>query len=274
MADGASLNEPSGVRTARDVCAALTQRWPDDRYLHVYEAPLDSGRQGSKIDVLVLSLWASDGLALDAVEVKVSYSDWCKEWRRTVWWFDDHNGIRREFTRTPTTYDLGRYTHGSDWWENQRRWRRDDVLQDEPPEGFEPKVHRRHVVDTSKNAAWRTKATRFWVAAPAKVAAKIAADVASHVELAGWGVIAVDDDSTTHYLVRAARNVSREPLTHPQYLGIIRCAADSGFGALQRARSLGYRDGHRDGRRDQRQQSDRAAHHEWYRLLNHTGGRR
>lgn len=32
-----------------DVKAALSMRWPDDRYLHVYEAPLDHGRQGCEV---------------------------------------------------------------------------------------------------------------------------------------------------------------------------------------------------------------------------------
>lgn len=45
---------------AAEVRARLAGRWPDHRYLSVYEAPTDSSRQGSKIDVLVLSLWQSD----------------------------------------------------------------------------------------------------------------------------------------------------------------------------------------------------------------------
>ena len=70
---------------AEQVRARLAGRWPDDRWLHVYEAPLDSSRQGSKIDVLVMALWQSDRHELDAIEVKVSYQDWLKEWRRVSW---------------------------------------------------------------------------------------------------------------------------------------------------------------------------------------------
>lgn len=60
---------------AADVRAALDARWPDTEYLKIREAPQDASRQGSKIDLLVISLWASRGFELDAVEIKVSLGD-------------------------------------------------------------------------------------------------------------------------------------------------------------------------------------------------------
>lgn len=76
--------------TAGDVRAALFRKWPASEYAHVNEAPQDPARQGRKIDVLVLSQWASRGHELDAVEVKVSASDWKRELDRADkadWWW-------------------------------------------------------------------------------------------------------------------------------------------------------------------------------------------
>lgn len=76
--------------TAAEVRDRLHGRWPDSEYLHIEEAPEDSGRQGRKIDVLVVSLWRSRGLAVDAVEVKVSMSDFRTEIKNVhkadFWW--------------------------------------------------------------------------------------------------------------------------------------------------------------------------------------------
>lgn len=65
--------------TSRDVLDCLHGRWPDDQYLFIEEAPQNSARQGRKIDALVVSLWASRGHEIDAVEVKVSMSDFKRE---------------------------------------------------------------------------------------------------------------------------------------------------------------------------------------------------
>lgn len=76
--------------SAHDVAEALTKRWPESDYLHVREAPLSADRQGIKIDVLVVSLWQSRGLERDAVEIKISASDWKRELKKPekadAWW--------------------------------------------------------------------------------------------------------------------------------------------------------------------------------------------
>src|SRR3990167_5377151 len=80
--------------TSRDVLAGLHGRWPDDQYMFVEEAPQDSSRQGRKIDALVVSLWKSRGHELDAVEVKISASDWKRELdnpEKADWWFEHTN---------------------------------------------------------------------------------------------------------------------------------------------------------------------------------------
>lgn len=79
---------------ALEVKEALHKRWPDDQYLHIEEAPEDAMRMGRKIDVLILSQWASRGHELDAVEVKVSASDWKRELKQAhkadFWWEHTH----------------------------------------------------------------------------------------------------------------------------------------------------------------------------------------
>lgn len=75
--------------TATDIRAALRARWPESEYLHLEEAPQDAGRQGRKLDVLVISQWASRGHQIDGVEIKVSMSDWKRELdhpEKADWW--------------------------------------------------------------------------------------------------------------------------------------------------------------------------------------------
>lgn len=247
---------------AADVRRALSKRWPDERYLLIEEAPLDSGRQGTKIDVLVLGLWRSDGLGLDAVEVKVSYSDWCKEWRRVEWFITDHLGERHRHWGKPRDGDLERFRPGT--W--RRAWRQ-PADTPPPPDGFEPTVERVEVVDVSKNAAWRAHATRFWVAAPEVLAGRIAADILGHEEMGGWGVLGVLDDGSVSVVLKPARRVGLKPLTHAQYLGIIRSAADSGLNALNRARSLGYSEGAADERRAERHRMERISRLMWEKVI-------
>lgn len=75
---------------AEQVRIALSRRWPDTEYLSIAEAPQDAMRQGRKLDVLVLSLWASRGHQLDGIEIKVSLSDWKRErddGAKADWWW-------------------------------------------------------------------------------------------------------------------------------------------------------------------------------------------
>ncbi|HET7229985.1 MAG TPA: hypothetical protein VFJ16_08290 [Longimicrobium sp.] len=75
---------------AADVRACLSRRWADGEFITINEAPTDASRMGRKIDVLAVSLWASRGFELDAVEVKVSISDWKRELARGAkaeFWF-------------------------------------------------------------------------------------------------------------------------------------------------------------------------------------------
>lgn len=65
--------------TSTDVMEALVKRWPPAEYVHIPEAPMSSDRQGRKLDLVVVSMWKSRGLALDGVEIKVSMSDWKRE---------------------------------------------------------------------------------------------------------------------------------------------------------------------------------------------------
>jgi hypothetical protein len=80
--------------TAADIRLALRKRWPDSDYLFVEEAPENSDRSGTKIDVLVVALWRSRGLERDAVEIKVSMSDFRKEIEKPAkadfWWGHSH----------------------------------------------------------------------------------------------------------------------------------------------------------------------------------------
>lgn len=76
--------------TAETIIDSLALRWPDAEYLSVREAPEFSDRGGRKIDLLVLSLWRSRGLGIDAIEIKASLSDWKRELQNAhkadFWW--------------------------------------------------------------------------------------------------------------------------------------------------------------------------------------------
>lgn len=78
------------MTTAAEVISALRLRWPDGEYVTLTEAPEDSMRAGRKIDMLAVACWASRNFAVDAVEVKVSMSDWTRELQNSgkadFWW--------------------------------------------------------------------------------------------------------------------------------------------------------------------------------------------
>lgn len=65
--------------TAADVRESLSRRWKPEGHLIINEAPMGSDRSGSRIDMLVIGLWSSRGHEIEAVEIKVSVSDWRRE---------------------------------------------------------------------------------------------------------------------------------------------------------------------------------------------------
>lgn len=79
---------------AADVREALHKRWPSTQNVVVEEAPEDPWRSGRKIDMLVLSCWKSRAYDIDAVEIKVSLSDWKRELdkphKADFWWRHSH----------------------------------------------------------------------------------------------------------------------------------------------------------------------------------------
>lgn len=227
-----------GSLTAAEVRAALHGRWPNDRYLHIEEAPLNHYRQGNKIDVLIMDQWQSGKHQTEAVEVKVSYSDWCKEWRDTKWVVTDHMGRTHEHSRKPTGWALEQYTNSR--WDRYRARDADPI-----PDDFVPTVESVNVVYVGKNRSWREHAHRFWIAAPLDLAQRIRDDCDGHGEMADWGVLAVAGDSSQ--VLRKPATTTPKVWPAGMWLGIVRSAADAGPAALQRARDVGSREGYKRG---------------------------
>lgn len=76
--------------TAPEILDTLALKWPDDTYIKIHEAPDAADRRGRKIDCLVISTWASRGFERDAVEIKVSVSDYTRELEnpeKADWWW-------------------------------------------------------------------------------------------------------------------------------------------------------------------------------------------
>lgn len=195
---------------ASEVRAALARRWPDDRYLHIPEAPLDPWRQGTKIDVLIVALWQSLKLELDAVEIKVSYQDWKREIEQRQLLYVDTEGLRH-------------HCHNmiqARWYETNR------------PGG---RIVREVTEDTGKSWQWRQHAHRFWIACPAPLAERIAPELPE-----GWGLIGCYEHSTT-VVAKPAMNTSPDLLNWPKIIGLLRAAADCGLNALSRAEARGER---------------------------------
>ncbi len=211
---------------------------------------MNHSRQGSKIDVLVMGLWGSKGLGMDAVEVKVSYSDWCKEWRRTVYDYTNLHGTKVQHHQ-PARWQLDADTPGTDMYARSHR----QCLHNHP-DGYTPTVERRYIVDTSKNRVIREHCNRFWIAAPADLARRIKDDVERIEECSGWGVLAVHETMVSALI--EAKTVKPTPLLHAKYLGIIRAAADSGANALLRAEQRGFERGYQ-ARKNQERQENHAA---------------
>jgi len=79
---------------AAEVREALERHWKPSEYLVMHECGQDAMRMGRKIDTLVMSLWRSRGYELDAIEIKVSLSDWMREVNNPEkadwWWTHSH----------------------------------------------------------------------------------------------------------------------------------------------------------------------------------------
>lgn len=201
---------------ADEVRSALRQRWPEDRYHHIREAPLDAGRQGTKIDVLVVALWKSLRYELDAVEIKVSVADFRNELRTYTWVIDWPEGIE-----SPKWLDLDHVYYGRE------------------PAAYYTRLYggtvRRVASDsTEKSEQWRSHAHRFWIASPQAVAEKI-----TPMLPAGWGLLGIHDDGNSSVLVRPAKNRNPDALTWPESVGLMRACADAGRAAIERAEHRG-----------------------------------
>jgi hypothetical protein len=194
---------------AAEVRDVLTKRWPDAKYLHIPEAPLDLWRQGSKIDVLIIALWQSLKLEMDAVEIKVSYQDWRREIEQRHLYYVQADGSRHYCSNMI----------GARYWANHR------------PGG---EIVRESIATTAKSEAWRRHAHRFWIACPAELAARIEPELP-----AGWGLIACHPESTST-VVKPELNKSPDLLNWPKVIGLLRTAADCGFNALVRAEERGW----------------------------------
>jgi hypothetical protein len=109
---------PAPPMTAVDIRACLMSRWPPADYVHIHEAPEDQTRMGRKIDLVVVSCWQSRGFEIEAVEIKVSVSDWRRELANMVkadfWWRHSHRfwiAVPKKIAATvalelPTTWGL------------------------------------------------------------------------------------------------------------------------------------------------------------------------
>ncbi len=80
--------------SSQDIRDALHGRWPDNQYIHIDEAPINSDRGGRKLDVLVVSLWRSRHYQLEGIEIKVSMADFRTEMKDSTkadwWWHHVH----------------------------------------------------------------------------------------------------------------------------------------------------------------------------------------
>lgn len=89
----------------------------------------------------------------------------------------------------------------------------------------------------AKAEFWWTHCDRFWIAAPAKVAAKIKPQLPP-----GWGLLTVGDDGRVRALVDAEVH-DREDLPWPVMAGVLRAAADTSTTVLLRERNAGREQG-------------------------------
>lgn len=78
------------MTTAADILDALHERFDDEKYVKILEAPDGPSRQGRKVDFLAASVWHSHGYVIDAVEIKASVGDARRELadpsKSDFWW--------------------------------------------------------------------------------------------------------------------------------------------------------------------------------------------
>ena len=216
---------------AAEVREALTRRWPEDRYLHIAEATIDPWRMGSKIDVAVIACWKSLGWAIDAVEVKVSLSDFKKEIERYYWTVE---GDDRRYTdrRQAHSSRFGRTLPDGSMCSNP------EMADTHWPitRHTEPCLH--------KSEVWRQIAHRFWIACPAPLATKIEKLLPD-----GWGLLAVDGRGTT-VVVKPERNPEPRRLNWSESVALLRCAVDASQTVRGRTFERGAKAGYRQAQID------------------------
>lgn len=98
--------------------------------------------------------------------------------------------------------------------------------------------YRREIQDPSKADFWWKHTNRFWIAAPAPVAAKIRDDLPPT-----WGLLSIAANGATRAAITAPRT-DAEPLPWPTMVGVLRAAQDAGVNALNRSYQQGFQAGH------------------------------
>lgn len=217
--------------TSADVLDALARLWPDDRYLHLREAPLTADRLGTKADLVVIALWASKRYEIDVVEVKVSLGDFKREIERRTWIVRAADGRevaqpRTQAEATNLIESKARIDSGTPQLVEPARYvgmRHGDEL----PGPWS--IDRQIDECVWKSDPWRQHAHRFHIAVPAPLAPKII-DILPN----GWGLIACAD-GRSQVVVTAAKNRDATPFGWRSCIGMMRAAADSGPQALSRA---------------------------------------
>lgn len=214
---------------ADEVAVALTRRWPEDRYLHIPEATFNPWRQGTKIDVAVISCWKSLGWEIDAVEVKVSLSDFKREIERYYWTVEDKVNITGQPVRHHSRDRA--VSAATVRFDDEGRW-----IEDPPVR----KITRHSEPCTHKSEPWREIAHRFWIACPAELAVKIEPLLPAGE---GWGLLAVDGRGCTA-VVKPVKNREPRMLEWSEMIGLLRCATDASERIRGRAFDKGARAGY------------------------------
>lgn len=100
---------PDEGRVLQSIQKALAQRYPSRRYAVMPEVGNGTGANVRRhVDLVTMGLWPSQGLLLEAIEVKTSRNDWLRELRQPLkqeqsifrwvdrWWVAAPEGVVRE----------------------------------------------------------------------------------------------------------------------------------------------------------------------------------